>query len=130
MTFRTRTGTQAATMALLLDPTVASAALVAHTSSATFGAAVSARGLDTYSNFSLTGGTPSPITRTSGAYPYVARVSTTSFFGAGTTADPALSTNTATDSITFDAFRPACSPSAPTSTAATSTATSRSAPSP
>ena len=44
---------------------------------------------------------PSPINRFAGAYAYSASASTSSFYGAGTTANPWLSTNIATDTITF-----------------------------
>jgi hypothetical protein len=74
------------------------------TSQAAFLAATTAPGVDTYTGFSITGSTPSPIIRTAGVYGYTASVSTTTFFGAGTTANPWLSTNTATDSITFNTF--------------------------
>jgi hypothetical protein len=67
-------------------------------------AAVGTTGVDTFETLSITGSTPSPITRAAGAYGYTASVSTTSFFGAGTNADKWLSTNTATDTITFTNF--------------------------
>jgi hypothetical protein len=82
----------------------AQAAITVYTSQAAFLAAVTAPGIDTFIGFSITVSTPSPINRTAGPYSYTAAVSTTSFFGAGTTADPWLSTNTATDTITFNAF--------------------------
>ncbi|PZP34514.1 MAG: PEP-CTERM sorting domain-containing protein [Roseateles depolymerans] len=82
----------------------AQAGLTTYSSQASFLAAVTSPGVDTFTGLSITGSTPSPITRTAGSYSYTAAVSTTSFFGAGTTADPWLSTNTATDSITFNGF--------------------------
>jgi PEP-CTERM motif len=99
----------------LVMKSVAAAALVvlsgasfagptAYTSAASFAAATTAPGVDTFAGFSITGSTPSPITRTAGAYTYSAAASTSSFFGAGTTANPWLSTNIATDSITFSGF--------------------------
>jgi hypothetical protein len=80
------------------------ATLLVYTTQAAFLTATSAQGTDTYAGLSITGTTPSPITRSAGAYGYTAAVSTTSFFGAGTTANPWLSTNTATDTITFSGF--------------------------
>ncbi|MEO5733012.1 MAG: PEP-CTERM sorting domain-containing protein [Rubrivivax sp.] len=80
------------------------AAITVYTSQATFLAAVTSPGVDTYTGFSITGGTPSPIVRTAGAYGYIASASTSTFFGAGTTANPWLSTNVATDSISFASF--------------------------
>lgn len=80
------------------------AAITVYTSLAAFTAATTAPGTDTYTGFSITGSTPSPIVRTAGAYGYTGSVTTTSFFGAGTTANPWLSTNTATDTITFNTF--------------------------
>lgn len=87
------------------------AVITVYTSQAAFTAATSAPGVDTYTGFSITSTTPSPITRSAGAYTYRALAfdpafptTPTSFFGAGTTANPWLSTNTATDSIQFDTF--------------------------
>jgi hypothetical protein len=71
---------------------------------AAFLAAVGTTGVDTFDNFSNTGSTPSPITRPAGSFGYTAAASTSSFFGAGSGADHWLSTNTATDSITFSGF--------------------------
>lgn len=80
------------------------AAITIYTSQAAFLAAVNNPGVDTFENLSITSSTPSPIVRTAGAYGYTGTVSTTSFFGAGSTADRWLSTNTATDTITFSSF--------------------------
>ena len=84
----------------------ANAALTSYTSQASFLSTITAVGVDTYTGFSIVGATPSPITRSAGAYTYTAAASTSSFFGAGTVADPWLSTNVATDSITFSGFAP------------------------
>ena len=75
-----------------------------YTTAASFAAATAAPGVDTYTGFSITSSTPSPITRSAGAYGYTATAETSTFFGAGTSANPWLSTNTATDSITFNGF--------------------------
>ena len=69
-------------------------------SEATFLAAVTAPGVDTFAGFSTTELTPSPITRSAGAYTYTAS-SPSGFFGAGTPANPALSTESDADAITF-----------------------------
>jgi hypothetical protein len=90
--------------ALLCATGGAHATLTVYTSQAAFLAAVSAPGVDTFTGFSISGSTPSPIIRSAGAYTYTASVSTTSFFGAGTVANPWLSTNTATDTMTFNNF--------------------------
>lgn len=90
--------------ALVASTAPAQAAITVYTSAAAFAAATTAPGVDTYAGFSITGSTPSPITRTAGAYGYTGTVSTTTFFGGGTTANPFLSTNTATDTMTFNAF--------------------------
>ena len=82
----------------------AHAAVVVFTSQAAFNAATTAPGVDTFTGFSVTGSTPSPISRSAGAYSYSAAAETTTFFGAGSVANPWLSTNTATDSITFSGF--------------------------
>lgn len=90
--------------ALVASTAPAQAAITIYTSLAAFNAATSAQGTDTYTGFSITGSTPSPIVRTAGAYGYTGSVSTTTFFGGGTTANPFLSTNTATDTMTFNTF--------------------------
>lgn len=81
----------------------AQAALVVYTNQASFLAAVSAPGVDNYTGFSTNSLTDSPIVRTAGAYGYTASAAN-DFYGAGTTANPWLSTNTATDAITFNGF--------------------------
>jgi hypothetical protein len=93
-----------AVAALLVASGASQAVITVYTSAAAFAAATSAPGVDTFTGLSITGATPSPITRNAGAYTYTGAVSTTSFFGAGTTANPWLSTNTATDTMTFNTF--------------------------
>lgn len=95
-----------AMLALVVAGGTCHAALTVYTSSVAFGSAISAPGVDTYTGFSIIGTTPSPITRTAGPYSYTATASTSTFFGAGTTANPWLSTNVATDSILFNGFAP------------------------
>jgi hypothetical protein len=90
--------------ALVASTAPAQAALTIYTSLAAFNAATSAQGTDTFTGFSITGATPSPINRTAGAYGYQGTVTTTTFFGAGTVANPWLSTNTASDTMTFGLF--------------------------
>jgi hypothetical protein len=77
------------------------------TSQAAFNAATTAPGLDTFTGFFF-GLSPSPIARSAGAYSYSAAAAG-SFIGAGPLADPWLSTNVATDSITFYNFATAIS---------------------
>ncbi|MBL8308153.1 MAG: PEP-CTERM sorting domain-containing protein [Rubrivivax sp.] len=93
-----------AAAALLAVAGASQASITVYTSQAAFNAATTAQGVDTFTGFSITGSTPSPITRSAGPYGYTGSVTTTSFFGAGTTANPWLSTNTATDAITFNGF--------------------------
>lgn len=92
-----------AAAALLAVAGASHATITVFTSQAAFLAAVSAPGVDTFNDLALTS-VPSPIVRNAGAYGYTGTVSTTSFFNAGTTADVWLSTNTATDTITFNTF--------------------------
>ena len=87
-------------------PATARAQFTVYTSEAAWLAAVSNSGTDTFTGFSNTSSTASPINRTAGAYGYTASVTTTSFFGAGTAGNPSLSTNTAMDAITFNSFGP------------------------
>jgi hypothetical protein len=89
--------------ALFAFSSASHAAITVYTSQATFYAATSAQGVDTYNDLVLSS-VPSPITRVAGPYGYTGTVSTTSFFPAGTAADVWLSTNTAADSITFNGF--------------------------
>ena len=104
MTFRnalaTTFSTAAAVCAIAASP---ASAAVTFTSSAAFAAATSAPGVDTYAGFSISGVTTSPISRSAGTYGYTASAAN-GFFGAGTTANPWLSTNTATDSVIFTGF--------------------------
>lgn len=90
--------------ALLGAAASAQATVTVYTTQASFLAAVTAPGVDTFTGFSISGATPSPINRTAGSYGYTATASTSSFFGAGTVANPWLSTNIATDSVTFNGF--------------------------
>ncbi len=96
-----------AVAALAASTVPAQAAITVYTTLAAFNTATSAQGTDGYTGFSITGSTPSPIVRTTSigtAYTYTATASTSTFFGAGTTANPWLSTNLATDSILFNGF--------------------------
>jgi hypothetical protein len=79
------------------------AALTVVTSLAAFNAGSVLPGTDTFTGFNITGVTPSPITRSAGPYSYTADVES-GFFGAGTTANPWLSSNIATETITFGSF--------------------------
>ncbi len=82
----------------------AQATITVYTSLAAFNAALTGpSATDAFNGFNITGSTPSPITRTVGPFTYTA-ASPGGFFGAGTSANPWLSTNTATDTITFNAF--------------------------
>lgn len=92
-----------AAAALLAVAGSSHAVVTVYTSLASFTAATSAPGTDTYTGFSITGVTPSPIVRTAGAYGYTA-TTPGNFFGGGTGANPFLSTNLATDTITFGSF--------------------------
>ena len=95
---------RALTALLLLVPSISHAAFIVFTDQASFLAAVEAPGVDTYTGFSTTVPTQSPIFRTAGPYSYTASTSTSSFFGAGTLADTWLATNVAADTITFNAM--------------------------
>jgi hypothetical protein len=94
-----------AAAALLATASAAHAAITVYTTLAAFNAATSAQGTDTFAGLSVTGVTLGPLNRSAGAYTYTADAAPLGdFFGAGTSANPALSTNTAADSITFNAF--------------------------
>ncbi len=89
--------------ALAVAGSASHAALTFVTSLAAFNAGTALQGTDTFNGFSITGVTPSPITRSAGPYGYTADVEG-GFFGAGTTANPWLSINLAGDTITFGSF--------------------------
>lgn len=94
-----------AAAALLAAVGASQAAITVYTSLAAFNAAVGIAGTDTYTGFSITGSTPSPVMRNAGPYAYTAAAAPAGlFFGAGTTANPWLSTEAAQDAITFSGF--------------------------
>lgn len=83
----------------------AQAAITTYTSQAAFNAAVINPGVDGFDGFLITGPTPGPLNRSAGAYGYtVSTAPNNNFFGAGTTGNPWLSTNTASDTIDFALF--------------------------
>lgn len=86
---------------LMFAASAVQAQISVFTSLAAFNAAVFAPGTDTFDGFSITGATPSPLNRNAGSYSYTVESDGGFFFGAGTFANPALSTNTATDLMTF-----------------------------
>lgn len=88
----------------LAATTAAQASVTIYTSQSSFLSAIVAPAVDTFSDISTITSTPSPLSRSIGAYSYVATTTSDSFFGAGTAANPSLSTNSATDSITFGSF--------------------------
>jgi PEP-CTERM motif len=94
-----------ALVAMLSSPSTARAQFVTYTSQASFLAAITNPGVDTFTGFSTTSTTASPIARAAGSYGYSASVSANEdFFGVGSAGNPWLSTNTATDAITFAGF--------------------------
>lgn len=97
---------QSLAMVGLLAATAASqAAVTVYTTQASFLAAVLNPGTDTFAGFSLDVSTPGPLNRSAGSYGYVAITTpNNAFFGAGTSGNPWLSTNQATDIISFGSF--------------------------
>lgn len=90
---------------VLLASSASQAAMTVYTSESSFLAVVSQASTDTFNDFSNTDQTASPVTRSVGAYGYKVSVTGTgTFFGAGTTSDPWLSTNEAYDGIAFSNF--------------------------
>ena len=91
--------------ALLVTAGAAQATITVYTTLASFNAATLVRGTDTFTGFSITGSTPSPVTRSAGPFTYTADAGPAgTFFGGGSTANPFLGTNTATDTISFSGF--------------------------
>ena len=97
-----------AVAALVLSAGASHAAFTPFTTLATFNANTALQGTDLYTGLSIIGGTPSPLSRstqTGTSYSYVADATPAGqFFGGGTTVNPFLSTNTATDTITLRTF--------------------------
>jgi hypothetical protein len=89
--------------ALVASTAPAQATITVYTTLAAFNAATMMQATDTFAGFSIIGATPSPITRAVGAYGYTASTPN-NFFGGGTTTNPFLSTNTATDTMTIGNF--------------------------
>lgn len=91
--------------ALLFVAGASQATIIIYTDQASFLAAVSNPGVDGFNGFSIVGATPGPITRIAGDFGYTAAAGTDgSFFGAGSTANPWLSVNSASDMISFFNF--------------------------
>lgn len=101
-------------MALLAATAAAQAALTVYDNPASFAAATSARGLDSFDDLSPDSAVDSPVTRSAGPYGYnVAALADASFIGdgspvppgyllaAGSAADRWLSTNSAADTLRF-----------------------------
>jgi len=96
-----------ATIVLLgVLPQRATAQFTTYTDLASFLAATTGAGTDTFDDLSLIDVTTSPMVRTAGSFGYTATVNTTDFVGAGAPDDRWLSANTATDIITFSGFGP------------------------
>ncbi len=94
--------------ALMAAAGASQAAITVYTSLAAFSAATASPGTDTFAGLSITGATPSPLTRSAGIYSYTVDAGPAgNFFGGGTTANPFLSTNTATDTVEFRNISPA-----------------------
>lgn len=87
---------------LAATATLSHAALTAYDSQAAFLSAVSSPGVDGFDKLSTVDFTNLPYAGQAGGFSYVA--TSTEFFGAGTPANPSLSTNQPTDSITFGGF--------------------------
>jgi PEP-CTERM motif len=92
-----------AVAALMVLAGTSQAAITVYTTQASYLAAITAPGVDTFNDLTIAS-TPSPLTRTAGAYSYTAAASTSTFFPAGSSGDIWLSTNLAGDSITFSGF--------------------------
>ncbi len=80
------------------------AAFVVYTTAADFTAATRAPGVDTFNDLDFNGYPSSPLDRQAGTYAYTATASTARFYVAGSVANSWLSTDIATDAITFNGF--------------------------
>ena len=95
-----------AAFALLAGSGASLATITTFTDQAAFTAAVHLPGVDTYAGLNAGAPAPSPFVRSAGPYTYQGAASTTTFFIVDNGSGPALSTNTATDTITFSNFGP------------------------
>ncbi len=94
-----------AVVGLLTGAGASQATITVYTSLTAFTAAVQNPGTDTFAGFSLSQLTFGPLNRTAGSYGYQAVTDpNNAFYGAGTLANPWLSTNTAKDTIDIGAF--------------------------
>jgi hypothetical protein len=102
MNFTTKLAPLALAAAFVFS-TAAQAAVTVYTDQASFLAAVSNPGVDTFNDISSLGSTPSPLFRVAGPHSYTA-TSQLFFGGSLGGGDNFLSTNTATDTMTFSGF--------------------------
>jgi len=92
-------------LAALAMSSSAHATFTVYTTQASFLAAISAPGVDTFNDLDFTAPLASPQNRTAGAYSYAASAGPISnFFPAGNAADVWLAPNNRTDTITFSNF--------------------------
>jgi hypothetical protein len=89
--------------AMLVATASSQAAITIYDTAASFAAATSAPGVDTFADISTTLVTIGELTRSVGAYGYKATVPG-NFYGSGPVSNPALSVNNSRDTITFDTF--------------------------
>lgn len=105
---KTKILVQALAVAGLVATTgAAQASITVFTTVASFMAALSGgtAAVDTFAGFDVLAATPGPLLRNAGSFSYTANtVPGSNFYGAGTMADPALSTNVSSDSILLNAF--------------------------
>lgn len=104
MVFAKTARTAVVAAALLLVPVAARAQFTSYTDLGSFLGAVGNNGTDSYAGFDISQQTFGPLNRSAGAYGYTVSTTNTGFFGAGSAGDPWLSTNTATDLVTFNNF--------------------------
>jgi hypothetical protein len=94
-----------AAVGLLVSASTSQATITVYTSLAAFTAAVHNPGTDTFADVRLDLQTFGPLNRAAGGYGYVATTEpNNSFYGAGSAANPSLSTNVAQDTMTFSGF--------------------------
>ena len=90
--------------ALLASTFAAQAAITVYTSQAKFAEATSAPGIDTYSDFLVTGSASGPLSRTAGIYDYTGETTSGGFYIAGSNDERWLSSFFDTDTITLRNF--------------------------
>jgi hypothetical protein len=106
MSYRVSSLKWIAAATMMVSAGVAQASITVYTTESSFMSAVVNAATDTFDDLLPATGYTGPLSRSAGSYGYTASAGPTSpiLYGAGSSGDAWLSTNNATDTITFDGF--------------------------